>query len=83
MFWAFALLFYVGAILVDDGKVEYENFFTSMFAILLGAMGVGQVRTTTIYILRRIELYIHAAGIFAVMLSWCGTGTSQTGTGTR
>lgn len=43
IFWVFALLFYVGAILVDDGTVEYDNFFTAMFAVIFGAFGVGQV----------------------------------------
>lgn len=43
-FWVFAIMFYVGAIMVDQGKVEYENFFTAMFAVIFGAFGVGQVR---------------------------------------
>eukprot|EP00904_Undaria_pinnatifida_P011955 jgi/Undpi1/7890/HiC_scaffold_24.g10362.m1 len=43
IFWVFALLFYVGAILVDDGSVEYEDFFTAMFAVIFGAFGVGQI----------------------------------------
>ncbi|CAM9769475.1 unnamed protein product, partial [Laminaria digitata] len=42
-FWVFALLFYVGGILVDDGTIEYDNFFTAMFAVIFGAFGVGQV----------------------------------------
>ncbi|CAN0287525.1 unnamed protein product [Ectocarpus sp. 6 AP-2014] len=43
IFWVFALLFYVGAVLVDDGTVEYKNFFTAMFAVIFGAFGVGQI----------------------------------------
>ena len=35
--------FTVGAVLVDDGTVEYEDFFTAMFAVIFGAWGVGQV----------------------------------------
>lgn len=46
VYWAFALLFHVGAVLVDDGKVEYRDFFTAMFAVIFGAFGVGQVRYT-------------------------------------
>lgn len=45
-FWVFAIMFYVGAIMVDNGQVKYENFFTSMFAVIFGAFGVGQVRAT-------------------------------------
>ena len=33
----------VGAVLVDDGTLEYKNFFTAMFAVIFGAFGVGQV----------------------------------------
>lgn len=43
-FWVFALLFYMGAVMVDKGIVEYGDFFTSMFAVMFGAFGVGQVR---------------------------------------
>lgn len=43
IFWVFALLFYVGAILVDDGTVGYSDFFTAMFAVIFGAFGIGQV----------------------------------------
>ncbi|CBJ28571.1 conserved unknown protein [Ectocarpus siliculosus] len=43
IFWVFALLFYVGAVLVDDGTIEYKNFFTAMFAVIFGAFGVGQI----------------------------------------
>lgn len=39
----FALLFYVGAILVDDGIVGYSDFFTAMFSVIFGAFGIGQV----------------------------------------
>lgn len=48
IFWVFALLFYVGAVLVDDGTVEYKNFFTAMFAVIFGAFGVGQVSGATV-----------------------------------
>lgn len=43
MFGVFAVLFYVGAILVDDGTVDYQDFFTAMFAVIFGAFGVGLV----------------------------------------
>ncbi|CAM9485529.1 unnamed protein product [Discosporangium mesarthrocarpum] len=43
MFWAFGILFFVGSILVDDGTVEYSNFFTAMFAVMFGSFGVGQI----------------------------------------
>lgn len=42
-FWVFALLFYVGAVLVDDGDVSFSDFFTAMFAVIFGAFGIGQV----------------------------------------
>ncbi|CAM9784749.1 unnamed protein product, partial [Ectocarpus sp. 12 AP-2014] len=42
-FWVFALMFYVGAIMVDNGQVEYGDFFTAMFAVIFGAFGVGQI----------------------------------------
>ncbi|CAM9382357.1 unnamed protein product, partial [Hapterophycus canaliculatus] len=42
-FWVFALMFYAGAIMVDDGRVEYSDFFTAMFAVIFGAFGVGQI----------------------------------------
>ena len=32
-----------GAIMVDNGDVEYGNFFTAMFAVMFGGFGVGQV----------------------------------------
>ncbi|CAN0241503.1 unnamed protein product, partial [Hapterophycus canaliculatus] len=44
IFWVFALMFYVGAVLVDNGTLEYKKFFTAMFAVIFGAFGVGQVR---------------------------------------
>ncbi|CAM9485577.1 unnamed protein product [Ectocarpus sp. 12 AP-2014] len=43
LFWMFALIFYVGAILVDDGTLEYDAFFTAIFAVIFGAFGAGQV----------------------------------------
>ncbi len=43
IFWVFALLFYVGAIMVDDGTINFLDFFTAMFAVIFGAFGVGQV----------------------------------------
>ncbi|CAB1103549.1 unnamed protein product [Ectocarpus sp. CCAP 1310/34] len=42
-FWVFALMFYAGAIMVDNGQVEYGDFFTAMFAVIFGAFGVGQI----------------------------------------
>ncbi|CAM9424479.1 unnamed protein product [Ascophyllum nodosum] len=47
IFWVFALLFYVGAILVDDGTLDFLDFFTAMFAVILGALGVGQISADT------------------------------------
>ena len=38
------MLFYAGAIMVDNGQVNYGDFFTAMFAVMFGAFGVGQVR---------------------------------------
>ncbi|CAM9371348.1 unnamed protein product [Chrysoparadoxa australica] len=43
MFWVFAVLFYVGAVLVDKGDVSFENFFQAMFAVMMGAFGIGQI----------------------------------------
>lgn len=43
IFWVFAVMFYVGAVLVDDGSVSYSDFFTAMFAVIFGAFGIGQV----------------------------------------
>ena len=47
IFWVFALLFYVGAILVDDGTLDFLDFFTAMFAVIFGAFGVGQISADT------------------------------------
>ena len=44
LFWVFALLFYVGAIWVDNGTINFLDFFVAMFAVIFGAWGVGQVR---------------------------------------
>lgn len=44
MFWVFATIFYVGAILVDDGTITFLQFFQAFFAVVLGAFGIGQVR---------------------------------------
>lgn len=41
--WVFALLFYVGAILVDDRTMDYTEVFTAIFAVILGAFDIGQV----------------------------------------
>lgn len=41
--WSFALLFYVGAVLIDDSTVQYEDFFTAVLAVLFGYFGVGKV----------------------------------------
>eukprot|EP00903_Cladosiphon_okamuranus_P008530 g8189.t1 len=45
MFWVFAVIFYVGAILVDDGTITFLQFFQAFFAVFLGAFGVGQIQT--------------------------------------
>jgi ATP-binding cassette subfamily B (MDR/TAP) protein 1 len=42
-FWAFAFLFWYGSIFVSDGTVSFLHFFMSMFCVILGAFGVGQV----------------------------------------
>jgi ATP-binding cassette, subfamily B (MDR/TAP), member 1 len=42
MFLAFALLFWYGAQLISTGKVSFLNFYMAMFAVILGAIGVGQ-----------------------------------------
>ena len=44
MIWVFAVIMYVGAILVDDGSITFHDFFQSFFAVVLGAYGIGQVR---------------------------------------
>lgn len=44
MFWVFGTIFYVGALLVDDGTLTFLQFFQSFFAVVLGAFGVGQAR---------------------------------------
>eukprot|EP00611_Tribonema_gayanum_P003564 TRINITY_DN1281_c0_g1_i1.p1 TRINITY_DN1281_c0_g1~~TRINITY_DN1281_c0_g1_i1.p1 ORF type:complete len:465 (-),score=173.14 TRINITY_DN1281_c0_g1_i1:243-1637(-) len=43
MFWVFALLFWYGSLLVSRGTVTFVNFYMAMFAVILGAMGIGQV----------------------------------------
>lgn len=43
MFWVFAAIFYVGAILIDDGSISFVDFFQAFFSVTLGAFGVGQV----------------------------------------
>lgn len=43
IYWVFALLFYVGAILVDRRTIDYTDFLTAMFAVIFGAFGIGQV----------------------------------------
>ena len=45
MFWVYATIFYVGAILVEDGSITFLEFFQAFFAVMLGALGIGQVRT--------------------------------------
>ena len=45
MFWVFAVIFYVGAILVGDGSITFVDFFQAFFAVVLGAFGIGQVRS--------------------------------------
>ncbi|KAG5184894.1 ATP-binding cassette, sub-family B, member 1A [Tribonema minus] len=42
-FWVFALLFWYGSLLVSRGTVTFVNFYMAMFAVILGAMGIGQV----------------------------------------
>mmetsp|Transcript_14361 Transcript_14361/g.20338 ORF Transcript_14361/g.20338 Transcript_14361/m.20338 type:complete len:1250 (-) Transcript_14361:58-3807(-) len=43
IFWVFALLFYVGAILVEKGTLTFLDFYVAMLAIIFGAFGVGQI----------------------------------------
>ncbi|CAN0102225.1 unnamed protein product [Pylaiella littoralis] len=44
MFFVFAIIFYVGAVLVDDGTITFLAFFQAFFAVFLGAFGVGQIQ---------------------------------------
>ncbi|CAM9430112.1 unnamed protein product, partial [Ascophyllum nodosum] len=45
MFWVYATIFYVGAILVEDGSITFLEFFQAFFAVMLGALGIGQVQS--------------------------------------
>ncbi|CAM9429594.1 unnamed protein product [Ascophyllum nodosum] len=45
MFWVFAVIFYVGAILVEDGSITFLDFFQAFFAVVLGAFGIGQIQS--------------------------------------
>lgn len=44
LFWVYGTVFYLGAILVDDGTLSPVEFFTAFFAVVFGAYGVGKVR---------------------------------------
>lgn len=44
MLWMFSVIFYVGAVLIDDGEISFLDFFQSFFAVFLAALGLGQVR---------------------------------------
>lgn len=44
MFWVFALLFWYGSLLVPS-HVDFKHYFVAMFAVILGAFGVGQVNS--------------------------------------
>ncbi|KAG5193153.1 P-loop containing nucleoside triphosphate hydrolase protein [Tribonema minus] len=43
LLWIFALLFWFGSILASNGAVTFLNFYMTMFAIVLGGMGIGHV----------------------------------------
>lgn len=43
MFWVYATVMYMGAVLVDNGTLTFLNFFSSFFAVAFGAYGVGRV----------------------------------------
>ncbi|CAN0353047.1 unnamed protein product, partial [Ectocarpus sp. 12 AP-2014] len=45
MFWVFAIIFYVGAVLIDNGTITFLAFFQAFFAVFLGAFGVGQIQS--------------------------------------
>lgn len=44
LLWVFALLAYVGSILVHNGTIKYDDFLTAMLTVILGAYGVGHLR---------------------------------------
>jgi ATP-binding cassette subfamily B (MDR/TAP) protein 1 len=41
--WVFALLFYVGALLIEKGSVDFLGFYTALMVIVQGSAGIGQV----------------------------------------
>lgn len=43
MFVVYAVTFYVGALLVEDLQITYDNMFRAIFTILFAAFGVGMV----------------------------------------
>lgn len=53
MFWVFAIIFYVGAVLIDNGTITFLAFFQAFFAVFLGAFGVGQVPKKNQHTLRK------------------------------
>jgi len=44
IFFSFAIFFYVGSQLLVNGKVNFVEFFTSILAVMFGAIGMSQVR---------------------------------------
>mmetsp|Transcript_23253 Transcript_23253/g.34328 ORF Transcript_23253/g.34328 Transcript_23253/m.34328 type:complete len:1363 (+) Transcript_23253:161-4249(+) len=43
VFVTFAIIFYVGSLLLTSGQVDFAAFFTSVLAIMFGALGIAQV----------------------------------------
>ena len=41
MFIIYAVVFFVGAIFVRDGKLNFTDLLVSLFSILFGAFGAG------------------------------------------
>lgn len=37
----YAIVFYVGAIFVRDGRIDFNDLLTSIFCLLWGAFGAG------------------------------------------
>lgn len=64
VFVSFAVVFYVGSILMLDGRVDFVGFFTSVLAVMFGALGASQVSAD---FNSRQRGLVAAARIFSVM----------------
>mmetsp|Transcript_6312 Transcript_6312/g.14244 ORF Transcript_6312/g.14244 Transcript_6312/m.14244 type:complete len:1336 (+) Transcript_6312:149-4156(+) len=64
VFVSFSLVFYVGSLLMVKGQVDFVGFFTSVLAVMFGALGASQVSAD---FNSRQRGLIAAARIFSVM----------------